>query len=164
MSKKIAFASIVCLVFGGVSIPGGMMINDLVSDMTYSMVPDGLLGIQDQAGPEVTQMVLHTFCAFQLDTIIQGFEMEFGGYDIVEDAASPTTLFNDINYVFAVDLTVFVVANVFIFAIQGMAKYLNKAGTFSGESAIRLLWGYEDLDAENEYPGLITDTDSGEGV
>ena len=75
MSKKIAAASIVCLVFGGVSIPGGILINDLVSDMTYSMVPDGLLGIQGEAGPQVNVMVLHTFAAFQIDTVIQGFQM-----------------------------------------------------------------------------------------
>ncbi|MFX1275811.1 MAG: hypothetical protein ACFFBP_04305, partial [Promethearchaeota archaeon] len=60
MSKKVAFASVLCLILGGISLPGGMVVNNLITDMTYNSIDQGLLGIKDQAIPLIEPMVKET--------------------------------------------------------------------------------------------------------
>ncbi|MFX1275072.1 MAG: hypothetical protein ACFFBP_22035, partial [Promethearchaeota archaeon] len=57
MSKKVAFASVLCLILGGISLPGGMVVNNIITDMTYNSIDQGLLGIKDQAIPIIEPMV-----------------------------------------------------------------------------------------------------------
>jgi len=57
MSKKITTLSIILLIFGGIMIPGGPMINNLIRDMTYGSIDEGLLGIKEQGIPLVKESV-----------------------------------------------------------------------------------------------------------
>ena len=57
MSKKIAVASILVLIFGGIAIPGGLLLNDFITDLTYSSVDEGLLGIKEQGIPIIKDSV-----------------------------------------------------------------------------------------------------------
>ena len=57
MSKKIAAASVALLVFGGISLPGGMYINTMISGMVQDNVDEGLLAIQDEFVPIASEMV-----------------------------------------------------------------------------------------------------------
>ena len=57
MSKKITTLSIILLVFGGIMIPGGPMINNIIQDMTYGSIDEGLLGIKEQGIPLVKESV-----------------------------------------------------------------------------------------------------------
>jgi len=163
MSKKIAVASIIALVFGGTAIPGGIVVNDMISDMVYDSVSDGLLGVRSEAGPEINQMVQHTFMAFMINASLTGIEMDFNGIPITELAATPDQFFNDEDYKFHVDITLGwpKIINVYIdlFTIEGIAKYLNKGDlNFSPVARNRILFGNEDI------PGLITDVDQGSGM
>ncbi|MBD3213787.1 MAG: hypothetical protein GF311_14350 [Candidatus Lokiarchaeota archaeon] len=57
MSKKIAIASILCVVLGGVAIPGGIFLNNFIADLTYSSVDEGLIGIKEQGIPIIKNSV-----------------------------------------------------------------------------------------------------------
>ncbi|MBD3215488.1 MAG: hypothetical protein GF311_22955 [Candidatus Lokiarchaeota archaeon] len=57
MSKKVAVASIMCLVLGGISLPGSMLLDNLITDLTYSSVDEGLLGIKEEGVPLVEPMI-----------------------------------------------------------------------------------------------------------
>ncbi|TXT62923.1 MAG: hypothetical protein BAJALOKI3v1_470015 [Promethearchaeota archaeon] len=57
MSKKVAVASIMCLVLGGVALPGGILLDNLITDLTYSSVDEGLLGIKEEGVPLVEPMI-----------------------------------------------------------------------------------------------------------
>lgn len=57
MSKKIAIASILAVVIGGIAIPGGILLNDFITDLTYDSVDEGLLGIKEQGIPIIRDSV-----------------------------------------------------------------------------------------------------------
>jgi len=57
MSKRIAITAIALLAFGGVMIPGGPIINNVIRDLTYGSVDEGLLGIKEQGIPIVIESV-----------------------------------------------------------------------------------------------------------
>jgi hypothetical protein len=57
MSKKIAIASILAVVIGGIAIPGGILLNDFITDLTYDSVDEGLLGIKEQGIPIIKDSV-----------------------------------------------------------------------------------------------------------
>ena len=98
MSKKIAAASIIALVFGGAAIPGGIFVNDMIADLVYDSVADGLLGIRDQAGPEITEMVKHTFMTMMINASLTGMEMDFEGIPISIPGGTKQQFFNEEDY------------------------------------------------------------------
>jgi len=57
MSKKIAITSILALLIGGIAIPGGILLNDFITDLTYDSVDEGLLGIKEQGIPIIKESV-----------------------------------------------------------------------------------------------------------
>ena len=159
MSKKIAVASILCLAFGTVSIPSGILINNYIEDLTYDSIDEGLLGIREQSEPIGYAMVVHTFVAFLIDTTLNDLEMDFAGFHIEEPAATSEEFFNDEDYDFFVDLTILGLAHVSVFSVDGIAMYLNKGDlSFTPLAQERILLG------NTELPGLITDLRHGDGV
>ena len=180
MSKKIAVASVVALLFGGAAIPGGIFINDLVSDMTYSMVDDGLLGIQEEAGPIIYEMVQHTFAALLVNTCLSDMSLDFNGIPIELDGLDPNDYFNDPETVYKVGvfmdlgaLAAFIgldlgaLGNLIgwlaelkaeILDIEGIAMNKGESLNFNEDAIELILYGDDDL------PGLITDIDTGSGT
>ena len=180
MSKKIAVASVVALVLGGVAIPGGIFVNDMVADMTYGMVNDGLLGIQDEAGPIINEMVLHTFAALLVNTCLTDMSMDFSGFPIELDGLDPSDYFNNPETVFKVgvfmdlaDLAEFmginlgalgnligwmVQLNAEVMDIEGIAMFNGESLNFNEDAIDLILYGKDDL------PGIITDIDTGSGM
>ena len=172
MSKKIAAASIVALVFGGVAIPGGIFVNDMIADMVYDSVADGLLGIREQAGPEINQMVVHTFMTYLVNASLTDLEMEFEGIPITETALPSEEFFNDEDANFHVDLLLGIpeiylfnilifpgiYAYIDIFTIEGIANFFDEDLNYSPLAQEMILYGDE------EVPGLITDVDMGSGM
>ena len=69
MSKKIAVLSVVMLVLGGVAIPGGFFVNNIIDSMVTDRVDDGLLGIQEQFIPTAEDMILEMGPAIALPLI-----------------------------------------------------------------------------------------------
>ncbi|MFO8020179.1 MAG: hypothetical protein R6U96_16260 [Promethearchaeia archaeon] len=57
MSKKLAMASIVLLIIGGIALPGGFVLNTIIDDTVADEVDTGLTGIKDQATPIIESMV-----------------------------------------------------------------------------------------------------------
>jgi len=129
MSKKIAFFSCILLSFGAIAIPGGPIIGDLITDMTYSMVDDGLLGIQDEAGPMIDQMVLDAFTAILLGAAFDGMEMEFSGFPVTADAVPLRDFFRNPSSNFEVYVKIgignLLGAQVDVFKLKGVANYLD---------------------------------------
>ena len=172
MSKKIAVASIVTLVFGGVAIPGGIFVNDMIADMVYDSVADGLLGIRAEAGPEINQMVIHTFMTYLVNASLTDLEMDFEGIPITEAALSFEEFFNDEDAKFHVDLLLGIpeiyflgvlifpgiYAYVDILTIEGIANFFDEDLNYSPLAQEMILYG------DDEVPGLITDVDMGSGM
>ena len=69
MSKKIAVLSAIMLVFGGVSIPGGFIINNVIDGMVTDRTDEGLLGIEEQFVPIAEDMILDIGPAIALQMI-----------------------------------------------------------------------------------------------
>ena len=55
MSKKLLASAIIFLALGGVMIPGGFIINNVIQDLTYSSIDEGLLGIKEEAVPIIKE-------------------------------------------------------------------------------------------------------------
>jgi len=172
MSKKIAVASIVTLVFGGVAIPGGIFVNDMIADMVYDSVADGLLGVRTEAGPMIDQMVVHTFMTYLVNASLTDLVMEFEGIPITEAALPPEQFFNDEDAEFHVDLLLGIpeiylfgilifpglYAYIDLFTVEGIANFFDEEHTYSPLAQEMILYG------DDEVPGLITDVDMGSGM
>ncbi len=153
MSKKIAVFSAILIVFGGIAVPGGPVVNGLVTDMTYSMVDEGLLGIQDQAGPMVDQMVLDTFTAILFSAAFKGMVMEFAGFPITANDVKWGDFFEDPSAKFEVYVDILGLARVDVFYILGVANYLGEGWLDMNELVYREV---TDL--------VLSDTATGSGV
>jgi len=57
MSKKLAIASVFVLILGGISITGSILLNNYITDLTYSSVDEGLLGIKEEGIPIIKDSV-----------------------------------------------------------------------------------------------------------
>jgi len=185
MTKKIAVASIVALVIGGVAIPGGIAVNDMILGMVQDFVSDGFLGVEEEAVPMiepmlndmaiptalrgirdmgldmVEEMVKDTFSAFLIDTIMKGFEMDLVIIHIAEPAASYAQFFNSTTYIFAVN-----VLGTDLISVQGAGNYLNQSLNITSEAAEMIIYGnHTDNNTHPFYvPGLLQDLDMGSGV
>ncbi|MFX1274684.1 MAG: hypothetical protein ACFFBP_05985 [Promethearchaeota archaeon] len=55
MSKKVVALAIFLAAFGGIMISGGFIVNNIIRDLTYGSIDEGLLGIKEQGIPIVEE-------------------------------------------------------------------------------------------------------------
>ncbi|MFX1276131.1 MAG: hypothetical protein ACFFBP_06255 [Promethearchaeota archaeon] len=142
MSKKVAAAAIILIAFGGVSIPGGIVINNYIKDLTYSSIDEGLLGIRTEGIPMVEHMVNCTFFATFLNLLYNN------------DDNNLNSIFND---------SLFEITALGIH-VRSIANYTGLGDlNYSYLACKRLLLGNE-TPSLGYIPGLIEDIDTGEGI
>lgn len=181
MSKKVAVASIVALILGGVTIPGGIMINSFIADMTYGYVNEGLLAVKeqgtelaipmmkqygvavgmqmiwDEAMPLVEELVNCTFIAYCINLSLTGLIEEMTDpvpAEINVSAGTPEEFFNDVNYEFDIDAySNFLNLNltIDIEEIDGAAKYHNASLGINASAQQMLLYGNHTDDPYSPY-------------
>ncbi len=69
MSKKIAILSAIMLIMGGISIPGGIVINNIIDSTVTDRMDEGLSGIEEQFIPIGEDKILKMGPAIALKTI-----------------------------------------------------------------------------------------------
>ncbi len=71
MAKKIGVGTLILIVFGGVAISGGFVLNNFIRNLTYDSVDEGLLGIKEQGLETVEKSVYQRGPATALDMIVE---------------------------------------------------------------------------------------------
>ena len=185
MSKKVVIVSVVLLVFGGASIPGGIYLNNYISEMTYNSVDEGLLGIKDFSIPMISQMVKESGVAEALRQIkaesvpigieltnasiwmmilsmIHDLKFTIMGVDFLEGEVEDhywngpfKILTNTYEFSYVASLSV-----VGYPPIPGIGEWCNHAYYFNETARANLMYGVPD----RELPGICTDSDASFGL
>jgi hypothetical protein len=127
-AKKRAFAPMFLLVMGGLLMPGGFLLSNVIQNVVANEIDTALIGIEAQgvplvegmvkqmgvgevmyrihsmAGPIVEEMVNCTFTAYLLQTMLDGIDMDYEYASlgitlaVTADPATPADIFNDAEY------------------------------------------------------------------
>ncbi|MFX1274743.1 MAG: hypothetical protein ACFFBP_18385 [Promethearchaeota archaeon] len=145
MSKKLTFTAVILLLFGSVILPVGVIADQYIGDLVSANLDTGLIGIRDEAGPIVENMVNVTFSSTM-------FYLANGICDANYDGSE--TFFNDISE----DANITYTESTDTVELLCPSYYYGKNLSFTPEAQSLLLFGSGIKGQSGYIPGLINDT------
>ncbi len=146
--------TIVCLALGSALVPSGVVAKSFIGDLVAANLHTGLLGIQEEAGPIVENMVNLTFGGMLM--YLAYFYLTIGETGGNEEAAREK-FFNEID-----DTANITYAEAGVVEIECLSYYFGENQSFTPLAQNRTFFG-NGIKGEADYlPGLVNDSRKGE--